>query len=87
MVELSYIFRWKTAKSLLSPLFGLNEMQCSKRGVCACLYMRACVCVFKGVSNQCALSTNEGREGPPVQGRWVESSEIGFGGGGCVGIQ
>lgn len=50
--------------------------------VCVCAHA-ACICVFRGVSNQCALSTNEGREGPPVQGRWVESSGMGYGDGGC----
>lgn len=44
----------------------------------------ACVCVcVGGFSNQRALSTNEGREGPPVQGRWAESSGMGLGDGGC----
>lgn len=47
--------------------------------LCACV----CVCVLSRLSNQCALSTNEGREGPPVQGCWAESSGVGFGDGGC----
>lgn len=46
-----------------------------------------CVCMGGGVSNQCALSTNEGREGPPVQGRWAESNGMGFGDGGCVMVE
>lgn len=60
-------------------------MQCSERGLtsmCVCVCTPACV--LRGVSNQCALSTNEGREGPPVQGCWVENSGMGHGDGGCA---
>lgn len=43
------------------------------------------VCVFGGLGNHCALLSNERREGPPVQGRWEESSGIGSGHGGMWG--
>lgn len=54
--------------------------------MCVCARLHVCVCLG-GDSNQYALSTNEGREGPPVQGRWAESSGMGFGDGGCVGVR
>lgn len=59
-------------------------MQCSKEGL-ACAHMYVCVFGVGGgvLGNQCALLSNEGREGPPVLGRWAESSEMGFGDGEC----
>lgn len=64
------------------PLWALMRCSAVRGDWLACVCTPACV--LRGVSNQCALSTNEGREGPPVQGCLVENSGMGHRDGGCV---